>query len=363
MVLKGGADMRKWKWIVVTVLPLFVTTGCWDKRDPEDREYMITMGIDKKEEGYIVSFAPAKTEEKEPEKMVCDGKTLADAIACNDSRNSRKTELGQLKMIVFGQSVLEDQALFVSLLEELERSQDISKKVTVLGTEAGAEACIDSMMDEDDGTGLFLWEFYKNTAKEVGVTKGLDMDTFLTELTEQRGSSILPRIEPAEAGLYLGGGVALADSQFCTFLNDKEEQGYLFLLGEAEGAVLEAEEEGKRIPLKVVRSRVNYDFKPQQDGSFLCHIKLRVHGDLLGNASQDAFSEEGTKKLENLFTEIIKTEIHNTMKIAQEQDAAELLGLAVRFRRVNPEYSGGFWEDVTIVVEPEIKIRDTGRIR
>lgn len=355
--------MNKWKYIVLTLLPLFITTGCWDKRDPEDREYMITMGVDKGEDNYIISFAPAKTEEKEPKKMVCQGRTLADAIACNDSRNSRKTELGQLKMIVFGKSILEDRELFLSLLEELERSQDISKKVTVLGTEAGSEVCLDSMMEQDDGTGLYLWEFYKNTAKEVGVTKGLDMDTFLTELTEQKGAAILPRIEPAEEGLYLGGGVAVVDLKLSTFLNEKEEQGYLFLLGEAEGAVLEAEDEGKRIPLRVVRSQVNYDFESQQNGTTLCTIHMRVQGDLLGNVSKKAFSEEGTKKLEDLFSEIIKTEIQNTMKIAQEQNTAELLGLAVRLKRQNSEYSGEFWKDVTIVVEPEIKIRDTGRIR
>jgi len=356
--------MNKWKWIIVTILPLFITTGCWDKRDPEDREYMITMGVDKGEEGYIISFAPAKTDEKDPKKMVCQGKTLADAIACNDSRNSRKTDLGQLKMIIFGKSILEDRELFLSLLEELERSQKISKKVTVLGTEASAGTCIEAMMERDNGTGLFLWEFYKNTAKEVGVTKGLDMDTFLTELTEQKASVILPRIEPAEGdGLYLGGGVALVDMKFSTFLNDKEEQGYLFLLGEAEGAVLEAEDDGKTIPLKVARSKVDYDFKQQKDGKTLCNIRLKIHGELLGNVNNNAFSEEGTKKLENLFSEIVKTEIKNTMKIAQEQDAAELLGLAVRLRRVDPDYSGDFWNDVTIVVEPEIKIRDTGRIR
>ncbi|WMI81247.1 Ger(x)C family spore germination protein [Anaerotignum sp. MB30-C6] len=355
--------MSNWKWIVVTILPLFIATGCWDKRDPEDREYMITMGVDKKDDGYTVAFAPAKTEEKEPKKMVCQGRSLADAIAYNDSRNSRKTELGQLKMIVFGKSILEDRKLLLSLLEELERSQEISKKVTVLATASSAEACIDAMMEEDDGTGLFLWEFYKNTAKEVGVTKGLDMDTFFTELTEQRGSAILPRIEPADGGLYLGGGVGLVDLRFSTFLNDKEEQGYLFLLGEAEGAVLEAEDDGKRIPLRVVNSKVDYDFEKQQDGTTLCRIELSINGDLLGSVKKEAFSKEGTKKLENLFSEIIKTEIENTMKIAQEQDTAELLGLAVRLRRAYPEYSGDFWKDVTIVVEPEIKIRDTGRIR
>lgn len=355
--------MNNWKWVVLTVLPLFLATGCWDKRDPEDRKYMITMGIDKGENGYSVSFAPAKTDEKEPEKMVCEGETLADAIACNDSRNSRKTELGQLKMIVFGKSLLEDKKLLAAILDELKRSQEISKKVTVLGTEASASDCIDAMLEEDDGTGLYLWEFYKNTAKEVGVTKGLDMDTFFTELKEQNGSCVLPRIEPIEKGLYLGGGVALADMKLLTFLNDKEEQAYLFLLGEAEGAVLQAEEGEKRIPLKIARSKVNYDFSTQPDGSMVCRIRLKLHGDLLGNVNADAFTEEASDKMEKLFTEIIKTEIENIMKIAQEKDTAEFLGLAVRLRRENPDFTGDFWEKVTIFVEPDIKIRDTGRIR
>ena len=126
---------------------------------------MITMGVDKWESGYSISFAPANLGEGEPKKMLCKGNTLADAIASNDSRNSRKTELGQMKMIVLGKSLLEDKVKLESLLEELKRSQDISKKVTVLGTEGTAEACIDAMLKEEDGTGLYLWEFYKNTAK------------------------------------------------------------------------------------------------------------------------------------------------------------------------------------------------------
>lgn len=355
--------MNNWKWVILTILPLFITTGCWDKRDPEDREYMITMGIDKGTDGYLISFAPAKTGEKDPETMVCEGSTLADAIACNDSRNSRKTELGQLKMIVFGKSILEDQERLQSLLEELKRSQEISKKVTVLGTEAAAQDCIEAMLEEDDGTGLYLWEFYKNTAKEVGVTKGLDMDTFFTELKEQKGSCVLPRLEPAEKGLYLGGGVALANVKLATFLDDKEEQGYLFLLGEAEGAILEAQEGDKEVPLKIVRSQVNYDFTTQKDGKTICRIRMRLHGDLVGNTNTDAFTEEGSKKLEDLFSEIVIAEVENTMKIAKEQETAEFLGLAERLRRKNPDFTGDFWNDVDIHIEPDLKIRDTGRIR
>ena len=52
--------MRQLKFALIALLPLLLT-GCWDGRDPEDRAYVITMGIDKGEDGLLVTFAPAKT--------------------------------------------------------------------------------------------------------------------------------------------------------------------------------------------------------------------------------------------------------------------------------------------------------------
>ena len=54
--------MRQLKFALIALLPLLLT-GCWDGRDPEDRAYVITMGIDKGEDGLLVTFAPAKTTE------------------------------------------------------------------------------------------------------------------------------------------------------------------------------------------------------------------------------------------------------------------------------------------------------------
>ncbi len=136
----------------------------------------------------------------------------------------------------------------------------------------------------------------------------------------------------------------------------------MFLVGEAEGAVLEADDGGKKIPLRIARSRAKYKFETE-DGKTVCHIRLRLYGELLGSANTDAFTEEGAKEMENLFTEIIKEKVENTIKIAQEKETAEFLGLAVRLRQKNLDDSGNFWEEVTISIEPSLKIRDTGRIR
>ena len=72
--------MRQLKFALIALLPLFLT-GCWDGRDPEDRAYVITMGIDKGEDGLLVTFAPAKTTEGNAQSVYrVNGDTLTAAV-------------------------------------------------------------------------------------------------------------------------------------------------------------------------------------------------------------------------------------------------------------------------------------------
>lgn len=179
--------MRQLKFALIALLPLLLT-GCWDGRDPEDRAYVITMGIDKGEDGLLVTFAPAKTTEGNAQSVYpVTADTLTAAVADADSRSSRGVYLGQLRTVVFGKSLLADKAAFEAVLEELERGNALSEKVMVLGTENAADACVDTIAQADSSTGLFLWDFYKNTAQEVAVTRGMDLDMLLAELGEQGG--------------------------------------------------------------------------------------------------------------------------------------------------------------------------------
>ena len=112
--------MRQLKFALIALLPLLLT-GCWDGRDPEDRAYVITMGIDKGEDGLLVTFAPAKTTEGNDQSVYrVNGDTLTAAVADADSRSSREVYLGQLRTVVFGKSLLADKAAFEAVLEELE---------------------------------------------------------------------------------------------------------------------------------------------------------------------------------------------------------------------------------------------------
>ena len=154
------------KFVLLALAVPFFLTGCWDKKDPEDRAFIITLGADAAENGCHFTFAPANIETGEAEIYAAESETLSGAVAQVDTYTSRKTDLGQLKTVILGEGLLRDSARLDALLGELERSQAVSEKVMLLAADSAA-ACVEKAMKEDSKTGLFLWDFYKNTAEEV----------------------------------------------------------------------------------------------------------------------------------------------------------------------------------------------------
>jgi len=348
--------------LLLLLLPLFLT-GCWDKKDPEDRTFIISLGVDSGENGCRFTFAPANIETGEAETYTAESGTLAGAVAQTDTRTSRKTDLGQLKTIILSTDFLKKQGELEALLQELERSQTVSEKVMLLATEDSAEDCVKAVMKEDGKTGLFLWDFYRNTAGEVAVTKGTDLDSFLTERKERNGKAILPRISVADEKLELGGGVAVTEEVY--FLSDKKERGYLFLLGEAEGALLEGEYQGETIPLEIGKTDAEYAFS-RQEGNILCVVDLPLEGTLQGG--RGAFlSEEEQRKIENLFEDIIKEEIRHTLKTA-ERAGEDLYGILPRLYQAEPQLTEGLseeilWQMLVFDIQPRLELKDMGRKR
>ena len=356
--------MRKYRILLLALLPPLFLTGCWDKKDPEDRVFIISMGVDNAAEGCRFTFAPANIETGEAETYTTESETLAGAVAQTDTRTSRKTDLGQLKTIICSKDFLQEKDKLEALLQELERSQTVSEKVMLLATEDSAVDCVHAVMKEDGKTGLFLWDFYKNTAREVAVTKGTDLDAFLTERAERKGKAVLPRISVTGEKLELGGGIALTADEVYP-LNDRKERGYLFLLGEAEGALLEGEYKGEIIPLEIGKTEVRYDFS-MEEGNIRCVVTLPLEGTLQGGKGMLLAAEE-QNKIEDLFEDIIKEEIEHTLKTA-ERAGEDLYGILPRLYQSKPMLTEGLseetlWRMLVFDIQPELELKDMGRKR
>lgn len=339
------------KQLYILLLTVCFLTGCWDNKEMEDRSYIITMGIDKSTEDgrYLLTLAPAQlssmssgeesSSNEAPEKgIVVKGDTIASAVRQADTYSSRQVYLGQLKTVVLGKELLQEKEYLQSVLDELERNQDISGKIILLGTDNTARECVNAILEEDASTGLFIWDFYKNTAQDVAVTKKLDLETFLRELRQSQGNSILPRITVTKQGIKIGGGIALSDYAFIGDLTDKQEQGILLMQGEGKGAVIEGIWQNNTIPMWVYKNKSKLYFT-EENNQLVCHIKLFIEGSAEGSnlESRNIFQSSSINEIENMFEIIIKSEIENTIALAQKKYKKDIFDIASELKKQNIE--------------------------
>ena len=148
-------------------------------------------------------------------------------------------------------------------------------------------------------------------------------------------------------------------------MTNAEERGYLFLSGDAEGALLEVEYEGAVIPLEIGKCEAEYEFFLQEE-NILCRITLPLEGTIQGGEGT-LLSPEKRKELEQIFGERIKLEVLHTIKIA-ERAKADLFGILPRMKQQEPSLSTdisdeALWRSLRFEVVPDLKLKDMGRKR
>lgn len=374
---------KKGLLFILFIMFSFALTGCWDNHEMEDRSYVITLGVDKysgeESSRYTLSLGSAQLsalskndDNKEAIPTVfADGKTLSSAVKKADCQSSREMYLGQLKTVVFGKELLEDKTLLTSVLDELERNQDISEKIILLGTDGEAADCVAAILQEDSSTGMFLWDFYKNTSDNVAVTRRLNLESFLMELRNSEGCSVLPKISMKDKKIRLGGGIALADYQLCGVLNDDEERGSLYIKGEAKGDVVEGKWENTVVPVWVYRNKVKTTFS-EQDGRLVCHILSKSQGSVEGSDFLEGhlLDSHTIKVLEKEFEEFIKRRMEDTIKLSQQQYGEDVFDFASDLRRKNYGLYNKYGENrqnmiknMIFDVQADLQIRTTGVIQ
>mgnify|MGYP000469382268 CR=1 FL=1 len=89
------------KFVLLALAVPFFLTGCWDKKDPEDRAFIITLGVDTAaENGCHFTFAPANIETGEAEIYAAESETLSGAVAQVDTYTSPAKQAMLLRLII-----------------------------------------------------------------------------------------------------------------------------------------------------------------------------------------------------------------------------------------------------------------------
>lgn len=385
--------MKSVKFLFLFSLCVVLLTGCWDKVEIDDRNYVITMGIDKyeknpdavEEEGenrFTISVGMAELEktgggvadkeEKDDKKGVklVSGNTLASAMKLSDLYSSRQTYYGQMKAVIFGEEILKDRKLFMEALDTLERDQEINMKIIILAAKGKASDCVSAVSGDNQSTGLFLWEFYKNNSKEVAVTKKLDFETLLVSL-RSNGDAVMPLVGTKEKKIDLGGSALLKDYTLIGYLDEHQERGVLFMEGDGEGAVLNQKYEDVPVPLRIVKNTSKVTFEGLNE-NIICNVDIYVTGNVEGYTVENGtiFKNDKIKEIEAVFESAIQKEAEESIWMLQKVYKVDAMDFSGELRKkgysIYKKHSGGneaIFRNMKVKINANVDISGIGMIK
>lgn len=363
------SELNGKKKVLSLFLLCFLITGCADKVEMEDRSFIITLGIDMgKDDSLNLTLGEIKSlEEGEKPSIEANGRTFSSAIKNADMMNDKQIYLGQLKTVVLGKELLENEGLTKEVLTALERNQTVNKKIVVLASNDTASDILKAISEKNTSSGLYIWDYYNVAGDKSASTEKVDLETLLQNVRDYDGI-VIPKVSLTDEGVKIGGGMVISNYIFRGELSDLEERGYLWLKNKAAGASIDGVFQGENITLGVSKDKCKFLFS-EKDGKIICDVYIDVIGSLEGGGmEQDSFFDSSTlREIEKIFEKIITTEVENTMSIASIEYKTDVFGLTRELEKQNiniyKKYNGkDSFENMIFKIRTDVNIKGIGVI-
>jgi len=157
----------------VVAISILLTLN-WDKVELEGRSMVITLGIDKHNDNYIVySCIPSaksmtENENDEPDILQDNAESVEEALKKIENKTSDSIYYAHTKAIILGEDVLKQQDLLYDILDMLEKEYYINIKTIVMASKQNVEDILKAKPSGQSNLGLFLTSYYKIQEKEKG---------------------------------------------------------------------------------------------------------------------------------------------------------------------------------------------------
>ncbi|MDF2588424.1 MAG: spore germination protein-like protein YndE [Anaerocolumna sp.] len=233
--------------LIVTCISAFTLTGCSDKTEIEDRNFIQAMGVDLKDDEinvyYILPDLKVLTEQgsEDPEKLVLKlkGTDFLQVEEEYDLTYNKRLDFSHLKAIVLGKEFIKNPNYMVEFLSYVENNYELGRNTLVFLSETTADDIISLNGDLQGGLGDYLERLYKinlsNTGKKVITVGGLisSMNNKNPVVTVPRLKANKKTIETLGYGLFANNQllyeVGVEESDYIDILNSNGKNDRIFL--------------------------------------------------------------------------------------------------------------------------------------
>ena len=155
--------------------------GCYAEREPQNRNYIMCMGIDSDPEGGLkISYgfpdlsALTGTDAGEAEPMrVIAAASVSEASELLNASSDKTTDYSQMPVILMGKDLFEDQEKRSQVMNELADEKTIRRTALIARAEHTAEDILQLDDDVHGSVGVFIYELCQNNYENKGCTMSI----------------------------------------------------------------------------------------------------------------------------------------------------------------------------------------------
>ncbi|WP_053954783.1 Ger(x)C family spore germination protein [Inediibacterium massiliense] len=356
-----------YKKVLLCMMSILLLTGCWDKIEIEKRAFVAIVGIDKYEENKI------KIENTEEEKIdqvknrylvtisypntgllaqkgQGDAKYVYSAVGDNledildefETRTGRTLNFRQTQAIVLGEKLAQDEIFVREVLDNIERSPAIGRKIYLMNTRGNAEDVVKVKVKDELGPGLFIREVMRRK-KVTPRIPDADLGYVLKSLHESK-AAVTPRMMASKDEIKVAGSAVLKDFKLVGWLGEQETEKMMFMLNKINGGILNTKVDNIRLPLKVTNSNTKMKVY-EKNGQIYTSFDIEVETELsqhLFEVRNQPLDDTYLKRVQKKASMELNQAIEKLYKKIQKDFQTDLVQSGEYLRKYEPN----IWKEV-----------------
>jgi spore germination protein KC len=239
--------------LILVILLVFSLTGCWNAREINELALVLSVALDKTDDGFKVTAQMAKPEtysktpsgggggaEKEKPFWIITGtgKTIFNAVRNMASISSRRIVWSHIKVIIIGEELAKND--IQEIFDFFSRNAELRFRTWIAVTpgEAGKILEIVPIMEKDPSLNI---EKITEKTNLIGSACGIMLKDFLEDYMDPYLNPVTSRIvlteQDSKPTVKLEGGTVFNDNKMVGWLQENETRGFLWIENKIDGSI------------------------------------------------------------------------------------------------------------------------------
>lgn len=356
--------------------------GCWDRRELQERNFVLAVGIDladaggkpgldpeqgkkvKKVETFVqphgtkryrlslqlLKFVPSGEDKEDSKTYVISntGESFFEMVRDMLGQSSKSLWFEHLQVIVISEAVLK-QAGLNEILDFFKRDSEMRSRIKIYVTPGTARDLLEYNPPGKEAGGMYLADLIRLHARNNHVAGSRTDLGYTVQYLDTSSNILLPRIELADKVVKLGGSAVFKKDQFIGYADEYAIAGLKFMYGTEESAIIATdspEHPSEQIVFELFRDDTRL-VPHVKDGTIYFTLDINMYGNLGEIQSdiggEDTLNPQYIHKLEAIFAEEIKHNVLYAVQVFQKEMKVDCVS---RFAGKLKAHEPDTWEQV-----------------